>query len=132
VRAGLAHGSRVRRCGLVWAPGRAGLAPLARVPVGHRNRYAAAHCGHLEVLRYAHEHGCPWDIDTCLGATQGGHLEVLRYAHEHGCPWDIDTCLGATQGGHLEVLRYAHEHGCQWGRYTCAVAAEGGHLELLR
>ena len=40
------------------------------------------------MLRYAHEHGCPWDEFTFMHAAEGGHLEVLRYAHEHGCPWD--------------------------------------------
>ena len=23
---------------------------------------------------------------------QVGHLECLKYAHEHGCPWDENTC----------------------------------------
>ena len=65
-------------------------------------------------MRYAHEHGCPWNNNTCWAAARGGHLEVLRYAHEHGCPWDKETCSYAAEGGHLEVLRYAHEHGCPW------------------
>jgi hypothetical protein len=39
---------------------------------------------------------------------------VLRYAHEHDCPWDDSTCVVAAYGGHLEVLQYAHAHGCQW------------------
>ena len=66
------------------------------------------------MVRYAHEHGCPWDWRTCSFAASRGHLEVLRYAHEHGCPWDSSTCSSAAEGGHLEVLRYAHERGCPW------------------
>ncbi|KAJ1622968.1 hypothetical protein T492DRAFT_912975 [Pavlovales sp. CCMP2436] len=100
--------------------------------------HLAARGGHLEVPRYAHEHGCPWKSDTCTGAALGGHLEVLRYVHEHGCPWDSWTCHGAAREGHLEVLRYAHEHGCPWDSATYHYAAlEGnsrccGHLEVLR
>ncbi|KAJ1618639.1 hypothetical protein T492DRAFT_916680 [Pavlovales sp. CCMP2436] len=92
----------------------------------------AAEGENLEVLRDAHEHGCKWDSDLCKYAAEEGHLEVLRYAHEHGCEWDSDTCKYAAQGGHLEVLRYAHEHGCPWSEQTTARAARGGHLEVLR
>ena len=42
----------------------------------------------LECLKYAHEHGCPWDILTCMYAALNGHLDCLQYAHENGCPWD--------------------------------------------
>ena len=52
----------------------------------------AAENGHLECLKYAHEHGCPWDEETCAVAAENGQLECLKYAHEHGCPWDEETC----------------------------------------
>jgi hypothetical protein len=87
------------------------------------------------VVRYAHEHGCPWDRYTCYGAAEGGYLEVLRYAHEHGCPWDWLTCHRAAGEGHLEVLRYAHEHGCPMSVGQLAlcrsVALQHGHAEVV-
>ena len=68
--------------------------------------------GHLEVLRWAREHGCPWDDMTMQSAAVCGHLEVLQWAREHGCPWhadlenkDVDCCTLAAQDGHLEVLK---------------------------
>ena len=42
--------------------------------------------GHLEVLQWAREQGCPWDFMTICAAEQNGHLEVLQWAREHGCP----------------------------------------------
>jgi hypothetical protein len=67
----------------------------------------AADGGRLEVLQYAHDHGCPWDTMTCYYAAAGGHLEVLRYAHEHGCPWDLGDCLAwALQHGNADVVEY--------------------------
>ena len=51
----------------------------------------------MDVLKYAHENGCPWDKITCQGAALGGHLHVLKYAHEKGCPWDEVTCGGAAR-----------------------------------
>ena len=40
-------------------------------------------------------------------AAEGGHLEVLQWAHQNGCPWDEQTCAEAARGGHLEVLQWA-------------------------
>ena len=94
--------------------------------------YLAAGGGHLGLLRYAHEHNCPWDERTCSEAAAGGHLNCLQYAHEHDCPWHERTCSEAAAGGHLNCLQYAHEHGCPWDEYTCSNAAVCGHLDCLR
>ncbi len=48
----------------------------------------------------------------CLKAAGGGHLAVLQWAREHGCPWDEDTCRMAAAGGHIEMLQWARENGC--------------------
>jgi hypothetical protein len=29
---------------------------------------------------------------TCSRAAEGGHLEVLQWARDNGCPWDAMTC----------------------------------------
>jgi hypothetical protein len=96
--------------------------------------------GHLEVLRWAREHGCGWDEWTCARAAADGHLEVLKWAREHHCPWhedlddeDVDCCLLAAQGGHLEVLKWLREHDCPWSESTaCMYAASDGQLEILK
>ena len=69
-----------------------------------------------------------FSYDTCNLAARGGHLEVLKYLHENGCPWNEDTCWHAAEGGHLEVLKYAHEKGCPWDENTCSSAAEESQL----
>ena len=81
----------------------------------------------MEVLKYAHENGCPWDEWTCSNAAKGGHLDVLRYAHENGCPWDEMTCAFAAEGGHLDVLKWLRIKGCPWGfsTYAFSVASDG-------
>ena len=45
-------------------------------------------------------------FERCAFAAEGGHLEVLRWARAHDCPWDANTCRGDAQGGHLEVLKW--------------------------
>ena len=71
------------------------------------------------------------DWRTCMTAAEGGHLDVLKYAHKNGCPWNEWTCRRAAGGGHLNVLKYAREKGCPWDDETCYYAAEGGHLNVL-
>ena len=74
---------------------------------------------HLEVLKWAREHGCQWNWATCAAAAAGGHLLGLKWAREHDCFWCEITWEHAAGGGHLEVLRWAREHDCPWDRDTC-------------
>ena len=92
----------------------------------------AAWSGSLDVLRYLHEKGCPWNEDTCGGAAQGGHLTVLQWAREHGCPWNETTCVRSAWKGHLDVLQWGRANGCPWNEDTCWCAAQGGHLHVLQ
>ena len=92
----------------------------------------AAEGGHLEVLRWAREHHCPWNEVTCYYAAAGGHLDVLQWARAHGCPWCPGTCELAAQNGEKEVLRWARENGCEWDEQTCAQAAAGGYRNMLQ
>jgi hypothetical protein len=44
---------------------------------GHVTKLLYGHSGAL--LIYAHEHGCPWDIFTCMEAAANGEfLEALK------------------------------------------------------
>jgi hypothetical protein len=92
----------------------------------------AAKKGHLSILKWARENGCPWDEDTCSFAAEKGHLEVLQWAHANGCPWDEDTCSFAAANGHLSILQWVRKNGCPWDKWTCTRAASGGHLEVLQ
>ena len=91
----------------------------------------AASRGHLEILKWAHSNGCPWDRWTCMNASENGHLEVLEWAISQKCPWDEWTCYYAAENNHLNILEWAHSNGCPWDEWTCVSAAENGHLEVL-
>ena len=71
--------------------------------------------GHLEVMKWLRANGCPWNEETCMGATEGGQQKVLQWARANGCPWDGNTCSAAALGGHLEVLKWARANRCPWG-----------------
>jgi len=42
----------------------------------------------LDILKYLHENGCPWNEFTRYCAMVNGHLDILQYLHENECPWD--------------------------------------------
>jgi hypothetical protein len=87
--------------------------------------------GHLEVLKWARKHGCPWDVMTCAAAALGGHLEILQWARANGAPWDVTTCAGAATNKRV-VLKWAREHGCPWNKHACNYAATPGKFEILK
>ena len=48
-----------------------------------------------------------------------GHLPVLKYLHENGCPWDSDTCQYAAYHKHWDCLQYAVDNKCpEWKTYA--------------
>lgn len=94
---------------------------------------AAAKSGHLHVLSYLHDNGCPWDVETCIAAAQGGHFSCVKYAHDHGCPLNMFVCSIAAGRGDLKILQFAHMNGCPWDEVTCVEEAlRGGHLLCLQ
>ena len=48
----------------------------------------------------------------CKNAAKNGHLNILQYARENGCPWNKETCANAARYDHLNILQWAREHGC--------------------
>lgn len=94
--------------------------------------YVAALHGSVECLRYAHEHGCPWDSCVPWAAATCGSLACLSYVHRCGCPWDSRVTWAAAQCGSVECPSYAHEHGCEWDGLACEAAIKGDRLRCLR
>jgi len=96
----------------------------------------AAANGHLEVLRFLHEHKYPWDATVCAKAAAGGHLDILKYLHENKCPsqlhGDEEACIYAARNGHLEVLKYLRDTGCPCGKRTHEAAVEEDQIEILQ
>lgn len=93
----------------------------------------AAYGGHLECLKYLHEHNYPWSWDTTYYAAMEGHLECLKYAYENGCPWNEHITEYASRKGHLECLKYALENGCPMDKVLCMeYSITGCHLECVK
>ncbi|TYZ63489.1 hypothetical protein PybrP1_006657 [[Pythium] brassicae (nom. inval.)] len=104
--------------------------------------------GHLNVLQrlYPLPKASPNDhANLLLGATIHGHLNIVRWLHEHQCrrgahPTLAQTPCGrlvlarAIQRGHFAVARYLDERGFPFDEAEGALAAlwaSTGYLEML-
>ena len=60
--------------------------------------------GYLSTLKHMHSRGrLSRKKDLCEDAARGGHLEVLKWARESGCPWTGDTRRLAASKGYVET-----------------------------
>lgn len=93
---------------------------------------AAAKYGHLELLKYLYENGCPKDAaNIAQKACFSGQIEVLKYVHEQGCLLGPQLCKIAVSMGSLECLQYLHEKQAQWDADVIQQAIERGSKECL-
>ena len=92
----------------------------------------AALYGHLDVLKYLRQNGCPWNSDACSSAALNGHLDVLKYLRQNGCSWNSNACSSAALNGHLDVLKYFYQKRSPWDERACSNAALNGHLDVLK
>lgn len=71
------------------------------------------------------------DDHACVFAAGGGHLGVLKWLRENGCPWESRTLVWAAGGGHLEVVKWAHEQGCPWDSRMRGAAVASKNIEMI-
>ncbi len=59
-------------------------------------------------------------------AVQSGKIEILKWLHEHGYPWNEDVCAEAAECCNLRTLMWLREKGCRWNGKTLALARDNG------
>ena len=77
--------------------------------------------GSLECLKYARNHGCPWNKeDVSFNAAKYGYVDCLEYVLINGNNWDQKhkklLLVTAAKNGNFECLKFAFEYGCSWDR----------------
>ena len=86
--------------------------------------------GKIELFRYLHQLGCPWDADTCLDCVHNCHnIDCLRYAIEHGCPCDERAFMRASSKCNVMAMEFMHASGCLDGGIPNAVTT---HRDMCR
>ncbi len=70
----------------------------------------AASARSLPCLQYLRAHNYRWNANTCKNASIAGALELLKWACDNGCQFDVVECmLAAAQGGQLSIVAFLHE-----------------------
>ena len=101
-----------------------------------------AYTGNIDCLRFAHEHGYPWDDNTlsaCLyiycdaidnDNTPSNYdpFQCFTYALENGCDWSPRIYIHHP----LNIIKYANEHGYPWPEdITLDYALTSRTIELI-
>ena len=84
----------------------------------------------IQVLKWARQHGCPWEdqrdldansaewlddtLSTVGAAAVGGHFDCFTFAVEYGAPRTWRVLRSAARNGNLEILEWAMSHGMQF------------------
>ena len=92
----------------------------------------AARDGHLDILQWLREQGCPFAKDICKYAAMSDNLDILKWLQSLGCSWDEEVCATAAEYGHLKTLIWLREQGCQWNKKTTRVAASNGMFHTFK
>lgn len=114
---------------LIWLRGLKPPCPWDPTLVG----VAAAHNGHLHVLRWMFTQGPPDDAEPSISqaAAEGGHIRVLKWVAEFPHNWSWYTTSAAAGAGQLETLKWLRSRGCPWDSWACTRAAEHGQIDVL-
>eukprot|EP01032_Pedospumella_encystans_P008594 gene8594-10183_t len=73
----------------------------------------AAFWGHLHIVEYLHQRGCPWDWQVPKEASRMGYFDIFLYAMENGCDCAPDAVMDAVQSvcaSGVQGLKYLIEH----------------------
>lgn len=68
----------------------------------------AASDSKIELLKWAHQHQFPFELDICSSAKS---IEVLQTLRDLGAPLNEFATGSFSTSGRFDLLKWAHEHG---------------------
>jgi hypothetical protein len=73
---------------------------------------AAVSKGRADMCKYLHAQHCPWDTNVTAGAARAGHVDLLCWLIDNGCPWaKTRLCLAAASSGNIELMTFLQQQG---------------------
>lgn len=80
--------------------------------------------GDVEIMQWAHDHGCTMSGSAFAYAACHGNLESLKWLQQHGVPMpeSAEACRVAAASGKLECLQWLRAQGFPWDAGTCRAA----------
>ena len=115
-----------------WPPRSAAVPSRQQLPLGWRHLLQCCQHGHTEVLRWAHDNGCPWDGESVRRA---GGARRPRDAAVGGRSWlSLRRRIGVLLGSHRRTpcrAAVGSERGLPVGARQVFVCGEArGHAEV--
>ena len=94
----------------------------------------AAFYGHVDLVKYAYDIGTEWDCSVCEDAAFGNKnaLEIIQFAHQHGCEMNLKVAHRAIKHNNLELLSYYINTGGELNRECVHVAVLSMNLISLK
>jgi len=87
---------------------------------------AAAHEGHLHILKWILDQGHQFTSYTCASAAHAGYFDLVKWIAQV----DINVSSYAGFGGHLQIVEWAFQSTIHQKHFN--YAALGGHLHILQ
>jgi len=84
-----------------------------------------------DVIGLLESWGCKWD-GVCKAAASVGELEVLKYAHERGCPLTANVIYAAALNGYLHIVIWLRENNCEWAAEMCSACIPNNDTNMLK
>lgn len=78
----------------------------------------AAYANNLKLVKALSVLGCKWDGRTCIIAASNKNMDMLKYAHEHGCPLQSFMLYEAARVGNIEAIKYGLDYGLVCGDHV--------------
>jgi hypothetical protein len=100
-------------------------------PMDHtRCASRAAYTAHVHILQWMKDNGMTgeWCDYHMWSAASRGHLDVVKWLHANGCPWDEDACDCAAEYKHWDTLQYLVDNKCPGWEEAAITYAE--HLTI--
>ena len=86
----------------------------------------------LDIVKYLHENGLSFPIDSLEYACGKGNIDVIQYCLDNGCLWTSLSLRVSARKDRLEVIKWAITKGGFLSKHVFSSAAIGGHIDVLQ
>ncbi len=87
--------------------------------------------GHLGLLKWAVDNGCPIYYRTAVGAAKRGRVEVLRWLNASGCSWNATVCNAAIKYRQYDTFDWLVQNDWPWDQSAYYAAISNDDVEGL-
>ena len=73
----------------------------------------------------------PSNKNVCEYIAKQGSIDLMKWARDEGCPWNIHVPYKAAHHGHIALLTWLSDNSCPISYRAAHAAAKGGHIHII-